>query len=277
MNVAEIDTTQTSSPAAPVKMDAAHKAKLQKAAKQFEALFTSYMLKSMRKSIPESEMFGENFGGDMLEDMFDMEFANQMSKGNSLGVAEMLYRKLTGESLEQNPEMMQMLKESGTLKKAMKTTSKGKNKIPFIKPSRSMEARIGQYQSLIDTAAQTHGVDSTLVKAVIASESAGKADARSSKHAKGLMQLIDSTAADMGVQNIWNPAENIQGGTKYLKQMLTKFHGNVPLALASYNAGPAAVERHNGVPPYKETQEYITRVMNYWHHFQQEETNGHEQ
>jgi Rod binding domain-containing protein len=275
MNVLGTDSV-TTSPVAP-KMDAAHKAKLQKAAKQFESLFTSYMLKSMRKSVPESGMFGDNFGGDMLEDMFDMEFSNQMSKGNSLGVAEMLYHKLTGESLEKNPEMMQMLHESGALKKSLQTSSKGKKKIPNIKPSRSMEERLGQYQSMIDTAAQTHGVDSTLVKAVIASESAGRADARSSKHAKGLMQLIDSTAQEMGVQNVWNPEENIQGGVKYLKQMLTKFHGNVNLALASYNAGPAAVERHNGVPPYKETQEYITRVMNYWHHFQQQETDAHEQ
>jgi Rod binding domain-containing protein len=274
MNVSGTDST-TTSPVAP-KMDAAHKAKLRKAAKQFESLFTSYMLKSMRKSVPESGMFGDDFGGDMLEDMFDMEFANQMSKGSSFGVAEMLYHKLTGESLEQNPEMMQMLHESGTLKKSLKPTSKGKNKIPYIKPSHSMEARLGQYQSMIDTAAQTHGVDSTLVKAVIASESAGRADARSSKHAKGLMQLIDSTAQEMGVKNVWNPEENIQGGVKYLKQMLTKFHGNVDLALASYNAGPAAVERHNGVPPYKETQEYVTRVMNYWHHFQQQETDAHE-
>jgi Rod binding domain-containing protein len=275
MNVSGTDSV-TTSPVAP-KMDAAHKAKLQKAAKQFESLFTSYMLKSMRKSVPESGMFGDNFGGDMLEDMFDMEFANQMSKGNSLGVAEMLYKKLTGESLEKNPEMMQMLHETGTLKKSLQTSSKGKKKSPNIKPSRSMEERLDHYQSMIDTAAQAHGIDSTLVKAVIASESAGKADARSSKHAKGLMQLIDSTAYEMGVQNVWNPEQNIQGGTKYLKQMLTKFHGNVKLALASYNAGPAAVERHNGVPPYKETQEYITRVMNYWHHFQQQEANTHEQ
>ncbi|HVN48887.1 MAG TPA: transglycosylase SLT domain-containing protein [Bacteroidota bacterium] len=270
------DTTNTPSSVTPTKMDGAHKAKLKKAAKQFESLFTSYMLKSMRKSVPESGMFGDDFGGDMLEDMFDMEFANQMSKGNSFGVAEMLYRKLTGESLEQNPEMLQMLEENGTLKKTLQPTSKGKNKIPFMKPSRSMEARIGQYQSIIDTAAETHGVDSTLVKAVIASESAGRADARSPKHAKGLMQLIDSTAQEMGVQNVWNPEENIQGGVKYLKQMLLKFHGDVKLALASYNAGPAAVERHNGIPPYKETQEYITRVMNYWQHFQEQETDDHE-
>ncbi len=152
MKVLETDTT-TTSPVAP-KMDAAHKAKLRKAAKQFESLFTSYMLKSMRKSVPESGMFGDDFGGDMLEDMFDMEFANQMSKGNSFGVAEMLYHKLTGESLEQNPEMMQMLQESGTLKKSLKPASKEKNKIPYIRPSHSMEARLGQYQSMIDTAAQ---------------------------------------------------------------------------------------------------------------------------
>lgn len=274
MQMIENDTTNAK-PIAQV-MDPAKKAKLQKAAKQFESMFTSYMLRTMRKSIPDSGMFGDGFGGDMMEDMFDMELANQFSKGNSMGIAEMLYRKLTGESLEKNPEMMQMVKQSGVVKKMSKPRPKEQKKVSFIKPSRSMETRLDHLQTIIDTAAQKHGVDSTLVKAVIASESAGMTDARSPKQAKGLMQLIDSTATEMGVGNVWDPKENIQGGTKYLKQMLTKFHGNVPLALASYNAGPAAVERHKGIPPYKETKEYVNRVMKYWRHFQQQEVNAHE-
>jgi soluble lytic murein transglycosylase-like protein len=140
-----------------------------------------------------------------------------------------------------------------------------------VNPSESMQVRVNNYKDIIDAAAEKHGVDANLIKAVMAGESGGKPHARSSKNAKGLMQLIDSTAADMGVRNLWNPQENIFGGAKYLKQMLDKFQGSVPLALASYNAGPAAVEKHGGVPPIKETKDFVTRVMNYLHTFEQQE------
>lgn len=138
------------------------------------------------------------------------------------------------------------------------------------KPKSRIAERLATYETIIDTAAQAHGVDPVLIKAVIATESAGKANARSSKEAKGLMQLIDSTAADMGVKNVWDPEENINGGTKYLKKMLERFDGDLKLALASYNAGPGAVERHKGIPPYRETRDYVSRVMHYMKQYEQE-------
>ena len=74
------------------------------------------------------------------------------------------------------------------------------------------------------------------------------------------MQIIDPTAEDLGIKNVWNPKENIMGGTKYLSQLLRQYDGDIKLALAGYNAGPGKVEKFKGIPPYKETQNYITRV-----------------
>ena len=85
------------------------------------------------------------------------------------------------------------------------------------------------------------------------------------------MQLIDSTAAAMGVRDVWDPRQNVRGGAKYLSQMLDRFQGNVEHALASYNAGPGAVDKYQGVPPYKETQEYVDRVLQYLRDFEQQE------
>jgi hypothetical protein len=136
-------------------------------------------------------------------------------------------------------------------------------------PPDSVRRRIDGYNDVIQEAAGQHAVDANLIKAVIAAESAGKADARSGKNAKGLMQLADTTAADMGVKNVWEPRENVLGGAKYLKQMLDRHDGDLNLALASYNAGPGAVEKYDGVPPFEETRAYLKKVLGYLHVFQQ--------
>jgi soluble lytic murein transglycosylase-like protein len=137
--------------------------------------------------------------------------------------------------------------------------------------------RVNTYAPIIREASEKHGVDENLLKAVIATESAGDPAARSPKQAKGLMQLIDSTASDMGVRNVWNPRENIFGGARYLESLLSRFAGNVEKALASYNAGPGAVEKHGGIPPFRETQAYVGRVLRYLRVFEQQETPDHDQ
>jgi soluble lytic murein transglycosylase-like protein len=129
--------------------------------------------------------------------------------------------------------------------------------------SRSLPQRLGQYDNYIRQASHAFDLNPNLIRAVIAAESSGNARALSSKSAKGVMQLIDSTATAMGVKDVWNPKDNILGGSKYLKQLLDQFDGDVKLAVASYNAGPGAVEKHGGVPPYSETKKYVERVMNY--------------
>ena len=116
------------------------------------------------------------------------------------------------------------------------------------------------FRQEIRSAAEFNAVEESLIRAIIHAESAYQPDARSPKGAQGLMQLMPATAADLDVSNPFDPAENIDGGARYLSQLLAQFKGNVDLATAAYNAGPQAVNKYGGVPPYDETQEYVRRV-----------------
>ncbi len=109
-------------------------------------------------------------------------------------------------------------------------------------------------------ASQQYGVDPALVRAIIHAESAFRVAAKSHKGAVGLMQLMPKTAEELGVSDRLDPQQNIQGGVKYLSQLLARFDGNTELATAAYNAGPGAVLRYGGVPPYAETKAYVKRV-----------------
>lgn len=116
------------------------------------------------------------------------------------------------------------------------------------------------YRAEIQTAALEFGVDPALVRAVIHAESAFNEKALSPVGAQGLMQLMPGTAAELGVKNALTAEENIRGGVNYLAKMLARFDGDIRLATAAYNAGPGAVTRYNGVPPYAETKAYVHRV-----------------
>lgn len=116
------------------------------------------------------------------------------------------------------------------------------------------------YSDAVKQAAKLNNIDPALVRALIHAESAFNAKAVSSKGAQGLMQLMPSTAKELGVDNALNADQNIAGGTKYLAQLLQQFNGDIKLATAAYNAGPNAVKKYNGIPPYTETKVYVERI-----------------
>jgi len=125
---------------------------------------------------------------------------------------------------------------------------------------RRLSARCpSEFDYLIAEACERHDVDPSLVKAVIKVESNFNANAVSSAGAKGLMQLMDATGKQLGVADPFDPQQNVEGGVAYLRQMLDRY-GDLSLALAAYNAGPAAVDKFRGVPPYAETQTYVSLV-----------------
>ena len=130
-----------------------------------------------------------------------------------------------------------------------------------VRVTRPPDKRSAQFDPLIDQHAKGHGVDPDLVRAVIQVESAFNPQALSPKGAMGLMQLMPATAADFGVVNAFDPAENIRAGVGYLKRLLNRYEDKVELALAAYNAGPGAVDRYGQkVPPYRETRDYVERI-----------------
>jgi Transglycosylase SLT domain len=118
-----------------------------------------------------------------------------------------------------------------------------------------------EMHEMLAHAGAAHHIDEDLLASVVRAESGGQVRAVSRTGARGLMQLMPSTASSMGVDDAFKPDQNIAGGSAYLDALLTRYHDNVALALAAYNAGPGAVDKYHGIPPYRETREYVARVI----------------
>lgn len=120
------------------------------------------------------------------------------------------------------------------------------------------------YADLLIPTARKHGVGPELAAAVVKAESGFNPRAQSRAGAKGLMQLMDGTARSLGISDVFDPAQNLDGGIRFLSTLMRRYNGNTSLALAAYNAGPGAVDKYGGIPPYQETKDYVSRVLSYW-------------
>ncbi len=217
--------------------------KLKKACQDFEALFLKQMLETMRKAgfsdgKETSPMALQS--NNPLQGMFDWHMAQNMSSSSPLGIADQLIQAY---------DIRNSSNANGSNSELNQRQNPGK----------------GYLVKLIREVSKRHDIDPLLVSTIIKHESDGNRWAVSSKGAKGLMQVMDQTGEELSLRNPFNSNENIQAGVKYLKQMLVKYDNDVSLALAAYNAGPSAVDKYNGIPPYKETQEYVKNILADYH------------
>ncbi len=245
------------------------RAHYEKAARGFESMFVNMLIKQMKSSMLEEKKEENTFGADTLGSYTDMLLSDDISKtGKGIGIAEMIFKQMTGgneiSNITSTVEGYSDLTRQSSLPVFDK--SKLQEKVSEVAPSinaNSLTDRIEQYMPIIQDAAEKYGIPENLIKSVIRTESAGKHDAISPVGAKGLMQLMDGTAGDMGVSDSLDPEQNIMGGTKYLKFLMDRFDNDTETALAAYNAGPGNVDKYGGVPPFNETQNYIKKVLNY--------------
>ena len=198
------------------------------------------------------------------------------SNSNAQGVSSPKDSKTFQEVLS---EVMESQKSEGANKSSINIVSKPDESLRDIilnNEGKSEVSKDGEMSKkldgIIEEASRSYAVPKELIKAIIKAESNFDPYAISPKNAMGLMQLIPSTAQEMGVQDVFDPYQNIMGGTKYLKSLLDKYNNNLFLALASYNAGPSKVDKSGGIPEIDETKDYVERVIKYYKEYSQRVT-----
>jgi len=196
---------------------------------QFETMFATQLVREMRQAMAPGGLFGEGPQSDYFQSMLDDAIGTAIAEREQLGIAALIRRQL-----EARDE---------------------------VKVDQGIdEATRRHIEDAIQSAARQTGVSADLINAVIQVESNYDPNAVSPKGAKGLMQLMDQTALQLDVSNSFDIAENVRGGARYLKSLMQQF-SKLEHALAAYNAGPSAVERYKGIPPYQETQRYVEKIM----------------
>jgi soluble lytic murein transglycosylase-like protein len=132
---------------------------------------------------------------------------------------------------------------------------------PVAAVASALQPTLAELHEMLTRAGAAHHIDVDLLASVVHAESGGQVKAVSRTGARGLMQLMPGTASELGVKDAFVADQNVEGGTKYLDALLTRYHDNIALALAAYNAGPGAVDKFHGVPPFRETRAYVSRVI----------------
>jgi len=268
--------------------------KLKKALKGFESLFLNQLLKSMRTAFAPDD--GESgLGKDTFMSITDQAVADHIADSGGIGIADLLYEHFRRQENSEsglkavktddahisirNKREDRQVDIKNALDDLMKISRNARliNKVKDIAIDRVKDLRIpklateskpeevkpDKIETAINKAAVEFKLKPELIRAVIRAESNFDPKAVSPKGAAGLMQLVDTTAADMGVKDRFDPEENVMGGAKYLRKMLDRFDGDLKLALAAYNAGPENVKKHDGIPPFAETIKYVDKVIKF--------------
>lgn len=243
----KIDPAQRGIDLVKEKPNEKEKDRLKRAAQNFEAIFVSQILRNMRRSNTESGLFGNGMSGDIYGSMFDEKIAEAIASKGGLGIADIII-----ESIKRNEQ--HNVPDSG--KHILDLRS-----VPSAKAFRKSDD-YDRERSIIKEASERYDLDPKLIMAVMLVESDFRKNAVSNKGAAGLMQLMESTAREIGVKNGFDARENVFGGVRYLKSLFERFNRNLELALSAYNAGPTAVEKYKGIPPFPETQRYVQKVIN---------------
>ena len=227
------------------------------AAEKLEALFVTQLVKASR--MISTGGAGEHAGGSVYQGLAEESFGEALAQSSDFGISRELIQSLRA------------TEAGGTLRPAhgpaaSHRASEGQSSSapPRNRESAQLDklaARLAPFSEAVSDAAGQYGIDPSVITAVIVAESGGNARAVSPSGARGLMQIMPGTARELGLANPFDPRESILAGTRYLARMLDRFGGDLTLALAAYNAGPGAVRRHGGIPPYRETMRYVSKVL----------------
>lgn len=197
---------------------------------------------------------------DQLKTMFELQALQNFSATNNNSNSTQVFQELLGSLMSSNQTSTNLIEENtlgSSITSPLLTNNTSLMPINLTKISSNSNT---DYEEIISEASTKYNVPEKLIHSVIQIESNYNSNATSYAGASGLMQLMPTTARSLGVQDVFDPSDNIMGGTKYLSQLLTKYEGNIELTLAAYNAGPGNVEKYGGVPPFKETENYVEKV-----------------